>query len=188
MTALSPNFDQALVFASELHRDQSRKGTALPYVSHLLIVAGTVIENGADEETAIAAVLHDAIEDQGGAQTRQEIIRRFGEGVARLVDEVSDAEITPKPPWRERKEAYLSRVETMSAGALLIALADKAHNARATLSDYRRIGDAVWTRFNEGKEGQRWFYETFLAKAAQHPAAPDALLDELKRIDIDLFA
>jgi (p)ppGpp synthase/HD superfamily hydrolase len=187
LTPLSRRFDQALAYASDLHRDQHRKGTEIPYVSHLLIVAGTALEHGADEETAIAALLHDAIEDQGGNSTRQEIIHRFGQSVADLVDEVSDAEVMPKPPWRERKEIYLARLTTMSPGALLIAVADKVHNARATLADHSRHGDAVWGRFNEGKDGQRWFYETFLAQASRHPAAPHALLDELRRIEHELF-
>ncbi len=101
---LSPQFDNALAYASQLHRDQARKGTQIPYVSHLLAVAAIVLEHGGTEDEAIAALLHDAVEDQGGAETRAVIRERFGENVAAIVDGCTDADITPKPPWKERKQ------------------------------------------------------------------------------------
>jgi (p)ppGpp synthase/HD superfamily hydrolase len=154
----------------------------------MLIVAGTVIEHGPDEDIAIAALLHDAVEDQGGAKIREQIKARFGHQVADLVDEVSDAEVTPKPPWRERKESYLANIRTMSPVALLIAKADKVHNTRCTLANFRRMGEKVWTRFNAGKTEQAWFYERFLEEAASHPSAPSELVAELRRIDAELFS
>lgn len=184
---LGERFEEALAFAARLHRQQTRKASPIPYVSHLLIVAGTVIEQGADEDTAIAALLHDAVEDQGGATIRESIERRFGQTVADLIDEVSDTEVTPKPPWRERKEQYLARVRMMSPGALLIAMADKLHNSRSTLADYRRLGDRVWERFNAGKEEQAWFYGRFLEATETHPSASPDLIAELRRIDGELF-
>lgn len=187
MSKLSERFDAALAFASQLHRGQFRKGSAIPYVSHLLAVASLVIEQGGDEDVAIAALLHDAIEDQGGAETREAIKARFGQRVADLVDEVSDTEVTPKPPWRARKELYLARIRSMSPGALLIACADKLHNARCTLTDFRQHGEKLWERFNAGKADQAWFYERFSEEAASHPAAPEGMLEELRRIERELF-
>lgn len=184
---LSERFDEALNLASRLHRAQMRKHTSIPYVSHLLIVAGTVIEQGGDEDTAIAALLHDAVEDQGGRATLELIERMFGPRVAGLVMEVTDAEVVPKPPWRSRKERYLAGMRAMSPEALLIAVADKLHNARSTLADYRLSGPAVWERFNANAEMQAWFYRAFLAAAGAHPGRPDRLLEELRGVEEALF-
>src|SRR5262249_41201230 len=139
--SLSSRFREALVFAAELHRDQVRKGTTVPYVAHLLGVAGIVLEHGADEDEAIAALLHDAVEDQGGPPTREAIRRRFGERVAAIVDGCTDADKTPPPPWRARKEACVAHVRHASPSVLLVSAADKLHNSRAILNDYRLDGE-----------------------------------------------
>jgi (p)ppGpp synthase/HD superfamily hydrolase len=182
--ALSTRFERALVFASRLHADQLRKGTPIPYISHLLVVAGLVIEQGGDEDAAIAALLHDAVEDRGGRPTLAKIRRRFGDSVAEIVEGCTDAFITPKPPWRERKEAYLAHLPQASAAVRLVAAADKLHNARATVADYRALGEAVWERFNGGREGTLWYYRA-LVEALQ-AAGPSPLVEELDRVVSEL--
>ena len=131
---LSTRFEEALVFAAQLHREQTRKGTTIPYIAHLLGVASIVLEYGGDEDEAIAALLHDAIEDQGGASTREEIRRRFGETVVAIVNGCTDAEVIPKPPWRARKEDYIAHMAHASPSVRLVSAADKLHNARAILA------------------------------------------------------
>jgi len=153
---LTGRFDDALVFASRLHRAQRRKGTDIPYVSHLMAVSALVLEHGGNEDQAIAALLHDAAEDQGGATILEEIRGRFGEPVARIVADCTDAWEEPKPDWRPRKEAYIAKLPAKHASSLLVSLADKTHNARAILNDYRVLGDALWSRFNGGREGTFW--------------------------------
>jgi (p)ppGpp synthase/HD superfamily hydrolase len=151
-------FDHALVYASRLHRDQVRKGTSTPYITHLLAVASIVGENGGTEDEVVAALLHDAPEDQGGEATLQEIRDQFGDGVAEIVDGCTDTYETPKPPWRERKERYLAHLAGASGSVRLVSSADKLHNARTVLSDYRLLGEDLWTRFNGKKEGTLWYY------------------------------
>ncbi|MCC6777561.1 MAG: HD domain-containing protein [Hyphomicrobiales bacterium] len=155
---LTSRFDDAFCYARLLHRAQQRKGTTIPYISHLMSVAALVVEHGGDEEQAIAALLHDAAEDQGGAATLAEIKARFGEGVADMVADCTDAWSESKPPWRARKEAYLAVLPHKPARSLLVSLADKTHNAEAILFDYRVLGPALWDRFNGGAEGTRWYY------------------------------
>ncbi len=139
-----------------------RKGSDVPYVAHLLGVAALVLEDGGDEDQAIAALLHDAPEDQGGREILDEIRRRFGERVARIVDGCTDTYQSPKPPWRQRKEAYLSHLQDAPAEVLRVSLADKLHNARSILNDLYRSGDAVWERFTGGKEGTLWYYRSLV--------------------------
>lgn len=168
----SVRFDEALSFALYLHRSQFRKGTHIPYISHLLAVASLVQENGGTEDQAIAALLHDAIEDQaknwpGGAPAlRAEIGQRFGPAVLAIVEACTDAEIIPKPPWRERKEAYIRHLwESDSPSALLVSAADKLHNARCILEDFRQSGDELWQRFNKDARSagaQLWYYESLV--------------------------
>jgi len=177
---LSARFEEALVYAAQLHADQARKGTTIPYVAHLLGVASIVLEQGAGEDEAIAALLHDAVEDQGGEATLAEIGRRFGPRVAEIVDACTDARTTPKPPWRERKQAYIAHLHHATASVRLISAADKLHNARAILRDYRAIGESLWTRFNGGKEGTLWYYRA-LVEALQ-AAGPTPLVEELDRV------
>lgn len=160
MMKSSQNFEDALVYATHLHRDQKRKGSDVPYVAHLLAVCSIAIEHGATEEQAIAALLHDAIEDQGGDPTRQEIKRRFGEAVTEIVDGCTDAEVIPKPPWRKRKEQYIAHLAEASTSIRLVSAADKLHNLRSIVADYRELGDDLWGRFNGKKDGTLWYYRT----------------------------
>lgn len=177
---LSPRFEDALVFAHRLHAQQLRKGTAIPYISHLLAVASIVLEYGATEEEAIAALLHDAIEDQGGAAVREEIRRRFGDRVVEIVNGCSDADVMPKPPWQERKEAYIAHLRSASPSVLLVSTADKLHNARTILADYRTLGEALWERFTGGKEGTLWYYRTLVE--ILRTVYPSPLVEELDRV------
>jgi (p)ppGpp synthase/HD superfamily hydrolase len=155
---LTPRFDDALAYASALHRSQTRKGTAIPYVSHLLAVAAIALENGADEDQAIAALLHDAVEDQGGLAQLAAIRARFGDEVAAIVADCTDAHEEPKPAWRPRKEAYIASLAHKPARSLAVSLADKTHNAAAINADLRAIGSAVWDRFTGGRDGTLWYY------------------------------
>jgi (p)ppGpp synthase/HD superfamily hydrolase len=174
-----------LHFASGLHHRQVRKGTTTPYVAHLLGVCALVLENGGDEDQAIAALLHDAVEDQGGPPTLDTIRHLFGERVANAVESCSDSTVsdpTKKLPWRERKEKYLAHLRgTKNKDVLLVAAADKLHNARAILSDYRELREKLWQRFNAPKEDQLWFYGK-LVQTFQQTAAPKVLVGELERV------
>lgn len=171
---LSKRFDEALAWASDLHREQTRKGAGAPYISHLLAVTALVLEAGADEDEAIAAVLHDAIEDQGGPETREEIRRRFGDRVTELVDGCTDAEEMPKPPWRERKEAFIASIESAPHSVRLIVTADKLHNVSCSIEDLQREGPEAWKRFR-GREKAMWYYRTVTAAleaAGENPLTP----------------
>ena len=159
MTDLTERFQSALAFATELHRHQRRKGTSIPYVSHLLGVASIALEIGADEDQAIAALLHDAVEDQGGAACLEEIRNRYGDRVAGIVSDCTDADVEPKPPWRGRKEAYIASLAHKPKDSLLVSLADKTHNARAILDDLVVHGPALWQRFTGGRDGSLWYYD-----------------------------
>lgn len=169
---LGQKFDDALALASKLHRNQNRKDAPIPYLSHLMAVAGIVLEANAYhqmdnlEDVAIGALLHDSIEDQGHKIRLEEIREKFGDTVHRIVLECSDAIVTKKgqvkPPWRERKEAYLAKITSKSQETLLVSCADKLHNARCIMFDHDRMGDVVWDRFNAGKEGTVWYYESLV--------------------------
>jgi|SRR5579884_1913895 len=182
--SLTPRFEEALIYATHLHATQSRKGSATPYIAHLLAVTALVLENGGNEDEAIAALLHDAVEDQGGAATREEIRRRFGNSIVEIVDGCTDAEVMPKPPWRPRKEAFLARLREAPASVRLVVAADKLHNARSVLGDYRILGESLWKRFNGGKEGTLWYYRT--AVDALRSAGTNPLVDELNRVVTEL--
>ena len=155
---IGPRLDDAFVLARELHAGQRRKGTDIPYLGHLMAVAALVIEDGGDEDEAIAALLHDAVEDQGGPPTLVLIRGRFGTRVAAIVAACSDTDETPKPPWRARKEAYLAHLRDpdLPEGTLRVSLADKLHNARAILADLR-AGHDVFARFNAPRQDQAWY-------------------------------
>ncbi len=157
---LSNRYDQAFAYAHELHRKQTRKGTSIPYISHLLAVSGLVIEHGGSEDQAIAGLLHDAVEDQGGIPTLMEIRRRFGDGVAGVVADCTDAWTEDKSVWRPRKEAYLAKLPAKPDASLLVSLADKTHNAEAIRFDFEALGEALWARFNGGADGTRWYYSS----------------------------
>ena len=184
---LTERFDEALVYASCIHRDQRRKGADIPYVSHLLGVAAIAIENGATEDQAIAALLHDAVEDQGGAERLQDIRSRFGEQVARIVADCTDSDTEPKPPWRARKEAYLASLSHKPAASLEVSIADKTHNAGAIVADLHVHGEQVWTRFTGAKDGSLWYYRALSdAFAGLAPGMASerfaGLVDEMERL------
>lgn len=183
---LTDRFTYALSLACELHRTQARKGTQIPYVAHLLGVASIALEHGASEDEAIAAVLHDAVEDQGGAPTLARIRRELGDAVADIVDGCTDADVVPKPPWRARKEQYIAKIASKPRSTRLVSAADKLHNARAILADYRTHGEALWTRFNGGREGTLWYYRALAC--AFVAAERNALVDELGRVVNELEA
>ena len=158
MNVLSDRFEEALIYATRLHARQVRKGTNIPYISHLLSVAALVLEDGGSEDEAIAALLHDAIEDQGGEATRAEILARFGDRVVALVDGCTEAISSPRKPWRERKLQYLEKIRGNSLAVQRVSLADKLHNVRSIVADWQRVGDSVWDRFSVKREETLWFY------------------------------
>ena len=185
--ALGERFEEALQFATATHRFQRRKGSDVPYVGHLLGVCSLVIEDGGDEDEAIAALLHDAAEDQGGETMLVEISQRFGPRVADIVAACSDTLKEPKPEWRERKETYLSHLEHQSRSVLRVSVADKLFNARAILRDYLQVGDALWSRFRTGRDGQLWYYRELADRFSRllpgRMAAELAeVVDELERV------
>jgi (p)ppGpp synthase/HD superfamily hydrolase len=183
---LTLRYDEALTFAHMLHRNQTRKGTNIPYISHLLAVSALVTEHGGSEDQAIAALLHDGPEDQGGEATLERIREMFGDDVAAIVSDCTDSWVEPKPPWRARKEAYLAKLGSKPKASLLVSLADKTHNAEAILFDYRDIGDVLWGRFNGGKEGTHWYYQS-LSDVFQD-AMPGRLADRMSRAVRDFTA
>jgi (p)ppGpp synthase/HD superfamily hydrolase len=155
---LGERFELALNFAAETHRTQVRKGSGIPYIGHLLGVCSLVIEDGGSEDEAIAALLHDAAEDQGGQKMLDDIQVRFGDHVAAIVEACSDTLESSKPPWKARKDAYLEHLEHQSESVLRVSLADKLFNARAILRDYRVQRENIWERFQSGRDGQLWYY------------------------------
>ncbi len=157
---LGPRFHKAFQFAAMKHAGQTRKASSVPYITHLMGVASLVLEAGGDEDLAIAALLHDVVEDCGGAPMLKEVRRRFGNRVAEIVDGCTDAYEVPKPAWRARKQSYIRRLKKESADTRLVSAADKLNNIRSILSDYRAQGESVWSRFNGGREGTLWYYRT----------------------------
>ena len=176
---LSERFDDAFKYAHDAHRNQRRKKTDRPYISHLMGVASLVLQYGGDEEQAIAALLHDVVEDCGGAPRLVEIRAKFGERVARIVDGCTDSDEIPKPPWRERKERYIKRARTEPNDVLLVSAADKLYNMREILMDLRQHGSSVWERFQGRREGSLWYYRELIK--AFREQAPQALVGELER-------
>lgn len=177
---LTSRFQDALVYAAQLHAHQNRKASATPYIAHLLGVTALVLEAGGDEDQAIAALLHDAVEDQGGRQTLDAIRSRFGERVARIVDGCTDAYQVPKPPWKERKEEYIQHLRSVPQDVRLVSLADKVYNAHAILADLRREGSQTWQKFKGGKQGTLCYYHT-LAEIFQ-AGGNDPLTAEFVRV------
>ena len=179
-TTLGPAFDAALAFASRTHATQRRKGSGIPYIAHLLGVCSLVLEDGGSEEEAIAALLHDAPEDHGGEAKLDEIGSEFGDEVAEIVAGCTDTFEMPKPPWRERKEAFIARLPEASPSVLRVANADKLYNARAILADYQVHGDELWQRFRGQREGTLWYYRTLAELFSEH--APGPMANELERV------
>lgn len=184
---LSSRFTAALVFAAQRHAEQVRKLNGTPYIAHLLRVAGIALEYGADEDEAIAALLHDVIEDQGGPAARREIEQVFGQRVAEIVDGCSDTDQTPKPPWRPRKEAYLARLAHASPSVRLVSAADKLDNVRSLIESYRQRGETVWLHFRGGREGTLWYFRGVLEVLKRAGSCPivqelDRAMSELDRV------
>jgi GTP pyrophosphokinase len=188
---LSARFDAALAFAADLHRGQTRKGTAIPYLSHLLAVAAIAIEHGASEDEAIAALLHDSIEDRseafgGAAKLRETIRARFGAEVLEIVEGCTDADTIPKPPWKVRKEKFVKHLETAPPSVLLVVGADKLHNARSIVSDLFAAGEDVWKKFNGGKDGTLGYYRAVAEALLRR--RPGRLSEELVRAVLEMSA
>ena len=159
---LGPRFRRAFLFAADKHAGQARKASTIPYIAHLMGVASLVLEFGGDEDMAIAALLHDVVEDCGGAPMQAEVRRRFGNRVAKIVAGCTDSDTTPKPAWRERKEIYIRHLKDADAETRLVSVADKLNNVRSILSDHRDVGEAIWARFHGGRDGTLWYYRTLL--------------------------
>jgi (p)ppGpp synthase/HD superfamily hydrolase len=183
---LTRRFEQALLFATRKHAGQIRKGTPAPYISHLMGVAGLVLEAGGDEDLAIAALLHDVVEDCGGAPMLEEIRHRFGKRVAHVVEGCTDTDLDPKPPWRERKENYIKHLRTADADVRLVSAADKVHNSRHILTDYHEVGEEIWERFSGQREGTLWYYCALLKEFRRRK--PNRLVNELERVFKELEA
>ena len=179
MLMLSEKYDEAVRFASSLHKTQTRKGTDIPYISHLMSVSSLVLEYGGNEVQAIAGLLHDAVEDQGGDQTLKIIKEKFGNEVAEIVVDCTDAWEDPKPPWEQRKKDYLAKLPKKPHTSMLVSLCDKVHNAEAISNDKLRFGDAVYERFNKGKDGTVWYYQALSAIFSERMPGP--LSDRLAR-------
>ena len=180
MVRLTRRFDEAFSYAHELHAQQTRKGTEAPYVGHLMGVASIVLDDGGTEDEAIAALLHDAPEDHGGRPRLEEIRSRFGEAVARIVEDCTDSWETPKAPWLERKKAYIEHARHLAPPSLRVSAADKVHNSYAILRDLRNMGEKVWERFNAGADDVMSYYESLIR--AYRQAGGGKLVDELERI------
>jgi len=184
LTRLTARFEDALAFAAHLHAGQRRKGSGTPYVAHLIGVCALVLEHGGDEDQAIAGLLHDAVEDQGGLPTLELIRERYGPEVARIVEACTDADTVPKPAWRPRKERYLGHLRESDARVKLVSCADKLYNARTILSDYRGLGEALWPRFTASREETLWYYRALVAIFL--PAGGGPLAEELARVVSEL--
>jgi (p)ppGpp synthase/HD superfamily hydrolase len=181
---LGPCFGAAFEFAARKHDGQTRKGKTVPYLAHLLSVTSIVLEAGGDEECAIAALLHDVVEDCGGVPVLREVEEQFGPRVARIVEGCTDAFTDPKPPWQMRKEDYLERLRDEDSHTRLVSAADKLDNARSVLLDYRTQGESIWTRFQGGREGTLWYYRALAEEFKRCP--PNQLAAELDRVVSEL--
>lgn len=191
---LTPRFEHALVYTAQAHSGQLRKGTQIPYLSHLLSVASIALEYGANEDEAIGALLHDAGEDSGGDERILDIRNVFGDAVADIVQGCTDAVVLPKPPWQERKEKYIAGVPHEPVSVRFVSAADKLHNVRSIIRDYRSLGDGLWPRFKGGKDGSLWYYRALVdayrqgtnyddpSRAASHAE----LIEELDRAVTEL--
>jgi GTP pyrophosphokinase len=195
VTTLTPRFDEALTYAREHHAQDIRKGTSTPYLSHLLAVSSLVLDMEGSEDEAIAALLHDVVEDGGGQPAADEIRERWGDDVARIVLACSDSiseDRAQKAPWHDREEQYLAQIATKRPDELRVSLADKLHNSRAILFDLRAHGDGIWTRFKTGRDGQLWYYgelaRAFDGQRDRVGQAAVPAVDELRRVVDDITA
>ena len=181
---ISNRFAQAVEFATKLHDGQVRKGTSIPYISHPIAVASLVMEHGGTEDETIAALLHDVVEDCGGQPVLNEVRKLFGDNVATIVDGCTETHIRPKPPWIERKKKYISHMKTASPSVRLVACADKIHNIRSLIADYRQVGESVWERFRANKKETVWFYNEVLQSLKDSGENRPIILDLEKEIEV----
>ncbi|MEH1896963.1 MAG: HD domain-containing protein [Nostoc sp.] len=175
---LTTRFEEALVYATQLHAEQVRRISGVPYISHLLSVTALVLEDGGSEDEAIAALLHDAIEDRGGRRTGEIIRQKFGDKVADIVEACTESDVVPQPPWKERKQKYLENISQGSPEVLRVALADKVHNARSNLTEWDLYGDKAWNK--EQRQRTLWFYRSVITVA--QTLTDSRLVEELRRI------
>ncbi len=180
MATLTRRFDEAFAYTHETHADHTRKGNGVPYIGHLMGVASIVIDDGGTEDEAIAALLHDAAEDCGGRARLDDIRARFGDTVARIVEDCTDSWTTPKGPWTERKQQYVEHAKRLAPPSLRVSAADKVHNAYAILRDLRNVGDRVWDRFNATADDIVAYHQALVR--AYREAGGGRLVDELDRI------
>jgi (p)ppGpp synthase/HD superfamily hydrolase len=180
MTQLGGRFEDAFRYAYDVHAAQRRKGSNAPYISHLMGVASIVMDDGGSEDEVIGGLLHDAAEDHGGRARLEDIRARFGDTVARIVEDCTDSWDTPKRPWAERKQAYVEHARHLSASSLRVSAADKVHNAYAILRDLRNSGETVWERFSAAPDDVMSYYEGLVR--AFREAGGGRLVDELDRI------
>src|SRR6202142_1309818 len=176
-TKLGPKLQRAFAYAAKMHAGQARKGTTVPYLSHLMAVASLVLEAGGDEDMAVAALLHDVVEDCGGMPRLREVRKEFGRRVAKIVEGCTDSFGEPRPEWMERKKNYLREVKHADRETRLVSASDKLHNVRTILSDYRRDGEKIWERFNGKKEGTLWYYR---ALSDEYGRKPNRITRELE--------
>lgn len=189
---MTPKYENALRFAARLHAKQRRKGTKIPYFTHLMSVSALVIEHGGNESQAIAGLLHDSIEDQAKAfggpdKLRRELKKRYGREVLRIVEACTDTDVEPKPPWKTRKEAYLAHLAQVDDRVALVSCCDKLHNARSINADIRATGEAVFGRFTASKAETLWYYRSLSECYLKHhrilPAREfEAAVDEMHRL------
>ena len=180
MALLTARFDEALRYAHDVHATQLRKVTGTPYFGHLMGVSSIVIDDGGTEDEAIAALLHDAAEDFGGRDRLEDIRRRFGDAVAKIVEDCTDAWTTPKAPWAERKQRYVEHARTLEQSSLRVSAADKVHNSYAILRGLRTMGEGVWERFNASPDDVLAYYQSLVRSFREAGGGP--LVDELDRI------
>jgi (p)ppGpp synthase/HD superfamily hydrolase len=183
---LSQRFVQALTYTFHLHQHQFRKGSSVPYFSHLMSVSALVLEDGGDEDAAIAALLHDAIEDQGGNAIRNEIQQRFGDRVLQMVEACTESDETPKPSWKQRKLRAIAQLHHAEPATQRVIIADKLHNLRCIWADWQRCGDRVWARFNASPSDILWFYRACVEAVGDRFSSP--MLAELRALLAECLA
>lgn len=181
---LSERFEEAFLLANQLHAEQKRKGTSIPYISHLIGVASLVMEDGGDEDEVISALLHDAVEDQGGKKTLELIRDEFGNHVARIVEGCTDSFRFPNFTWIKRKERHLEKLADGSPAVIRVALADKLYNARSLTRDLRTVGKSVWDRFNCTPDQMLWYYNQLVLLFQMKSTSPNVF--ELNRTVMEM--
>lgn len=182
-----PRFNAAFEFAARKHHGQTRKGKSVPHLEHVMSVAALVLEFGGDEDCAIGGLLHDVVEDCGGRPVLREVEEKFGQRVAHIVEACTDSFEEPKPAWRKRKEEYLHRLRSEDQATRLVSACDKLDNARSVLRDFRKDGNAIWQRFNGGREGTLWYYRALADEFNRSPIGNIAtelniVVNELERL------